>query len=337
MILIDGSEAGGQVLRTASALSALTGKPFKITNIRGARPEPGLKTQHIEGLKAIADICNATVNGLELCSEEIEFIPGKIEIKPITINISTAGSIGLVLQSLSIIAAGLGEHENIHVDFNGGGTWNQWAPPVIYLKEVFNSFINIFTIEIRQDGFYPKGGAKVSATIDRYDMKKIEINESEKLKKIEIYSIASSHLKRGNVADRQAAETKRLLEAKFGVPIIVRSEYVESLSPGSGILIVAKTDNSTFGADSLGDRNKSSEDVAKEAVKNFVAELDGSVDRHMADMLLPFMALSGGSIRTSQITQHIITNIEVIEKFLDVKFVIIGEKGMPGTITVNRL
>ncbi len=333
LIQINGSEAGGQILRTACALSALTSKPFKITNIRGAKPEPGLKTQHIEGVKAVAQLCNAEVTGLELGSTELEFIPGKLECKDIDVNISTAGSIGLVLQSLSIIAPGITDH--IHVRFNGGGTWNRWAPPVLYLEKVFNWFVGEFLgIEIERDGFYPKGGALVHATIEEYDKKRIDIVDAGKLKKIDVYSIAAKDLAKGKVAERQGEEAKRLLTSKFLAPVVVTSHYTDTISPGSGVLIVARTENSIFGADALGERTKSAEEVAREAVRNLVSELSGSVDRHTADMLLPFMALSGGKIKTPEITQHIITNIDVIEKFLDVKFEVEGMKGRPGTISV---
>lgn len=117
MIEIDGQEAGGQVLRTASALSVLTGKAFKIKNIRGARPEPGLKVQHMEGLKAIAELCEADVSGLAQGSTEMNFFPKELKPKDLKIEISTAGSIGLVLQSLLILVPKLSKPIKIKFDF----------------------------------------------------------------------------------------------------------------------------------------------------------------------------------------------------------------------------
>ncbi len=132
--MIDGSEAGGQLVRTACALSAITEKPFKITNIRGARPNPGLQIQHLEGLKSIAELCNAKTKGLELNSKELEFYPKKLEAKDLKIKISTAGSIGLVLQAVLLVTSQLGK--SIKIEIDGGGTWNKWAPPVLYLEKV---------------------------------------------------------------------------------------------------------------------------------------------------------------------------------------------------------
>ena len=333
MIELDGSDAGGQMVRTAAALSALTGKSFSISNIRGARPEPGLKIQHIEGVRSIAELCNAKVDGLSVGSRQMEFAPGKLEPKDIDIGISTAGSIGLVLQALAIVSPGLKDH--IHVTFNGGGTWNQWAPPVIYLEKVLGHFLGeIIAVKIERDGFYPQGGAKVKCIIEPYEKADINVLELGKVEKIEVYSVASEQLKKGKVAERQAEEAKRLLMEKLQAPVATNVSYSKSLSPGSGLMIRIITENSVLGADALGERGKTSEDVASEAVKNAVAELNGAVDRHAADMILPFMALSGGAIRTSQITQHCMTNIAVIEKFLPVKFKIEGEKGGPGIIRI---
>ncbi|MEM5804843.1 MAG: RNA 3'-terminal phosphate cyclase [Candidatus Aenigmatarchaeota archaeon] len=331
MIELDGSDAGGQMVRTAAALSALTGKAFRINNIRGARPEPGLKVQHIEGINALAELCDAKVKGLSVGSREMEFVPQRLEPKDLNVEMGTAGSVGLVLQALSIVAPGIKDH--IHVTFNGGGTWNKWAPPVLYLDKVLNHFVGeILSVEIEREGFYPKGGAKARCVIKPYERSPINVTELGKIKAAEIYSSASEHLRKGGVAERQADEAKSLLSEKFSVPVEVKISYSKSLSPGSGILIRLVAENSVLGADALGERGEPAEQVAREAVGNLVAELGGAVDRHAADMLLPFMALSGGAIRTSRITRHCITNIGVIEKFLSVRFSVEGEMGGPGVI-----
>ena len=102
MIEIDGSRGhgGGQIVRTAVAFSAITGKPFRMTNIRAKRPNPGLKPQHLHGVRAVAKLCNATVKGDEPNSTELEFAPGELEAEQIKVDTGTAGSISLVLQTL---------------------------------------------------------------------------------------------------------------------------------------------------------------------------------------------------------------------------------------------
>ncbi len=321
LILIDGSEAGGQLLRTACALSAITKKEFKIKNIRGARPNPGLKTQHIEGVKAIGKICNAKIKGLKLNSKELEFYPSELEAKNLKIGVSTAGSIGLILQALLLATSLL--KDSIKIEIEGGGTWNKWAPPVAYLKNVFLPLLGDESeIKIIREGFYPKGGAKVSVKTKPLRLRKIEILEKGKMNEILGFSISSKHLKKAKVLERMIEKTRELIKEKFNVECKIEGSYVDSYSPGCGILIYIKTENSIIGSDSLGELGKPAEDVAKDVVKNLIFEYaNGAVDRHAADMLLPYMALYGsGEIKTSEITHHVRMNAKVIEKFLPVKF-----------------
>jgi RNA 3'-terminal phosphate cyclase (ATP)/RNA 3'-terminal phosphate cyclase (GTP) len=320
MILIDGSNAGGQLVRTACALSAITGKPFKITNIRGARPNPGLQIQHMEGIKSIVELCDAETKGLELKSKELDFYPKKLEAKDLKIKISTAGSIGLVLQAILLVTSQI--EKSIKIEIDGGGTWNKWAPPVLYLEKVLFSLLKEETkINILRDGFYPKGGAKVEIITKPLKSKPIEFLERTEIKEINGFSITSKSLEKAKVAERQTKIAKELIKQKFNKELNIETKYVDSLSPGSGVLIYIKTENSIIGGDSLGEIKKPAETVAKEAVKNLILEhANGVVDRHAADMLLPYMALSSGKIQTSEITQHVKTNISVIEKFLPVKF-----------------
>jgi RNA 3'-terminal phosphate cyclase (ATP)/RNA 3'-terminal phosphate cyclase (GTP) len=320
MIEVDGSQSGGQLVRTACALSAITGKPFKITNIRGARPNPGLQTQHAEGIKSIVELCNAETKGLELNSKELVFSPNQLKAKDLKIKISTAGSIGLVLQAILLVTSQL--KKSIKIEIDGGGTWNKWAPPVLYLEKVLLPLLNEETkINILRDGFYPKGGARVEIIARPLKLKPIDFFERTETKEILGFSIASKSLEKAKVAERQAKAAKELIKQKINKELNIETKYVDSLSPGSGVLIYVKTDSSVIGGDSLGEIKKSAEDVAKEAVKNLIFEYaNGVIDRHAADMLLPYMALSSGKIQTSEITQHIRTNISVIEKFLPAKF-----------------
>ena len=80
MLTIDGShgEGGGQILRTAVALSAIKKVPIKVENIRANRPKPGLKPQHLTAMRAAAELCGAELSGDSIGSQNIEFVPGEI-------------------------------------------------------------------------------------------------------------------------------------------------------------------------------------------------------------------------------------------------------------------
>ena len=335
MIELDGSEAGGQFVRTAVALSAMTGKAVKIENVRGARPEPGLKTQHIEGIYSIGELCNARINGLDLGSKTLEFVPGKIEPHDLKIRISTAGSIGLVLQAVMLATAKL--DRPMTIDIKGGGTWGKWAPSVEYLKNVFFPLVGEkTTIEVRKEGFYPKGGAEVIVKTAPWKPHKMEYLEAGPVEKLLGVSCASLPLARSKVAERQVDSAGLILRQRLGKTLDAEIRYKPTDSTGSGMLVFVKTRNSVFGGDCIGELRKSAEEVGKEAAKNLIVDYAlGAVDRHAADMLLPYMALAGkGSLRTPEITDHILTNAAVIEKFLPVKFKIDGESGKPGIISI---
>ncbi len=325
---LDLKRGGGQVLRTATALAAATGQEVKIKNIRGARPTPGLKEQHLKGVRGIAKITNGELKKDKKGSTEIEFKPGKT-IKPkVEIDIETAGSIGLILQQFQILAL----EKNIEITVNGGGTHVKWAPPVEYMSKIFLPLMKKYNykgkIEIEKEGFYPKGGAKVKARLNGENLKEINIKERGKLKRITGISKASKQLKRSKVAERQKKAAERELKRKKDNEIEpeIEQKYVESLSPGSGIILKAETDKTIIGADQVGERGKPSEEVGMEASENLREELDSesSVDIHMADQLIPYMGYLDGEsfFKARKITQHMKTNIEITKELLNTEFIV---------------
>ncbi|MCD6500589.1 RNA 3'-terminal phosphate cyclase [bacterium] len=333
MIELDGSkyEGGGAILRVATALSTVTQKPCHVFDIRRGRPKPGLMTQHLLGIRALNELCQGELKGDELGSEEIWFSPKKIQAKDIQVKIETAGSISLILQSL--ILPCLFAPSPVKVSFRGGATDTFFSPTIDYFRYVFLRILEKMTqkkvadIKIKKRGFYPEGGAEVEMKIYPTKLNPLNLTERGSLKKITIISGASEFLKEKKVAERQIAGVKEVL-GKFKLPIEERLEYYKTQSPGSQINLVGHFENTTIGVDNLGKLGKSAEEVGKETAKNFLQEgkSNAPLDKHMADQILPFMALSSkkSQIMVSEITNHCKTNIWVIEKFLEGKFEIKG-------------
>jgi RNA 3'-terminal phosphate cyclase (ATP)/RNA 3'-terminal phosphate cyclase (GTP) len=337
MVEIDGSylEGGGAILRVASALSAITGKPLKVYNIRAGRKNPGLRAQHLEGLKAIADLCNGGLVNAALGSTEIELHPGRITSKQISVQISTAGSVGLLFQSLKApIAMSDGE---VTIRIQGGATFAKWAPPLLTTNNVLLPMLARIgysaDLTIERHGFYPKGGARVMIRgKPSSDIKPLCLTEPGELLAVKGVSVASSHLQKARVADRQAEAARRILSGG-GINADMDVQYVDAVCPGSGVVLWAETSAGTvLGADSLGERGTPAEKVGEEAAKELLETLESgaTVDDHVSDQLLIFMALAKGesSIVARKLTDHAKTNIYVIQRFLPVVFRVTEDKNV---------
>ena len=323
MIIIDGSygEGGGQIVRTALALAATLMVPVKVFNIRKNRPVPGLKAQHLAGLNALKELTEAYVEGDYIGSTEIEFYP-KIKRKDrIIVDIGTAGSITLLLQTITLPLIRRERETYVKII---GGTDVAMSPTLDFFRYVIlgnlrKIGINI-DITVIKRGFYPKGGGEVEVIFHPWEkIRRYNFIELGDIKKICGSIVASKHLKSRDVAEREYRVLKDLLENQFpNVEINIWYEYVDTYSPGNSITLWIEGENSIIGADALGERGKKAEDVAKEAFMKLLKEYNAKagVDKHTADNLVLFLAFSKGSLKTSEITNHLRTNVWVIEKFL---------------------
>ena len=329
MIELDGAtfEGGGQLMRTAVALAAITKKPCRVFNIRKNRPKPGLMTQHLLGLQSLAELCNGKLEGDYLGSKEVRFYPGEIKKEKISLTIGTAASITLILQSL--IPPALSAPESVKIIFNGGATDTFFSPTIDHFRYVFLKILEKMggkvEISILKRGYYPEGGAKVEVTIYPSKLKNLNLTERGKLQKILVISGSSEFLKDKKVAERQLAGVREIL-GKLRLPIEEKVEYYPTQCPGSQICLAAEFENTIIGTDNLGKLGKRAEDVGKEAALELLREQksEACLDKHLADQILPYLALSWpkgkSQITVSEITDHCQTNIWVIEKFIDGKF-----------------
>ena len=349
MISIDGAylEGGGQIVRTALALSTITQKPFEVYDIRKGRKDSGLKNQHLYCVKSLQELCNADAEGAELGSMFLKYYPKKIIAKNLGIDIETAGSITLLMQAVLLPAMFVSKPITITIT---GGTDTKWSQPFDYFNNVLLPQLQRFAkIEARllKRGYYPKGNGEVEIKINpkyklndfenfeefhqhlKNNIQKINLIEQHYLIQIKGISHASKNLQQANVAERQAEAAQQLLKQKYNAPLQITTQYQDTLSTGSGIMlwaIFSKNEDDIdennpirLGADSLGEQGKKAEIVGQEAAQNLIKEIESKapVDRHLADQILPFMALIGNSsIKVSDITNHCRTNIYIIQQFL---------------------
>src|SRR5689334_333662 len=169
MLKLDGSvgEGGGQILRTALALSALTGQPFEIEKIRAKRRKPGLLRQHLTAVRAATALCQAQVEGDSLGSMTLRFVPGDVKPGEYAFAIGTAGSATLVLQTVLPPLLLASRPSKITIE---GGTHNPLAPPVDFLDRSFLPLVRRMgprvRVQLERWGFYPAGGGRISVEIE---------------------------------------------------------------------------------------------------------------------------------------------------------------------------
>ena len=341
MIEIDGSygEGGGQILRTCLSLSALTGKPFNIQNIRSNRRQPGLRPQHLAAVNAAEKITEASISGAEIHSTHVRFIPLKIKGGNYQFTISTAGALTLVLQTVFLPLSFAEKSSTVMLT---GGTHVRWSPIWNYIQECWFPLMKVIgfrgEIELQQAGFYPRGGGKASVRIlPKHDLQPLNCVDRGDLLRIRGFS-GVSNLENA-IAKRQKYQALRRL---YDFCQDSKIKTVNLPSFGKGTFVLLRAEFSKIGCacfSSLGAPGKPAEKVADEAVDQLVdfLQTDGCLDHYMADQLiLPCSIISGkSSFRTNRITQHLLTNIHVIQQFLPVNIDIEGKLGAPGLIKVQ--
>ena len=327
---VDGSKRSGSgtVLRLAVALAAIIGEDLHIHNIRKRRDRPGLRPQHLEAVLTAAKLCDADVEGARVGSEELWFKPRRIAGGLVEANIGTAGSIPMLVLTILPICTRAERTVQIHV--TNGGTDVAHAPNVNYLKHVLLPTLSrmglISSLEVNKYGYYPKGMGEITLTVHpQKEMSGLIMTESGSL--VEVHGISvCTFLKDRRVANRQAETARRILEAK-GLKTDIEVVYDESnrQQKGSSLVLWALTESGCIiGADAIGELGKPSEAVGEEAASNLLAELDSktTVDIHLADMLVPYVALAKGDsvYLTRSLTEHLETNILLTQEILGTEF-----------------
>jgi len=342
MIEIDGSlgEGGGQVLRTSLSLSCITGKPFRIVNIRTSRPKPGLRRQHLVSVLAAARIARAQVIGDTPGSTELIFSPGKVTPGEYVFAIDTAGATPLVLQTLIPPLLFSGGQSSLTVS---GGTHVPFSPSWHYLAEVFAPALALLggSIETAIDsyGFYPKGGGKVRCRVTPTDrLAPLHAEQRGRLLRVTGYS-AVGNLPR-SIAERQRRAAVECLGSlrEYGAPLEIEIREISAIGQGTFLFLKGEYEHAVSGFTALGSRGKSAEIVGEEAAGEFLRhhETGMPVDPHLADQLVPYLALAGGTsvFATSRITGHLETNLRTACCFLDIATDLRGERNGPGTVVI---
>ncbi|HLE35307.1 MAG TPA: RNA 3'-terminal phosphate cyclase [Nitrososphaerales archaeon] len=325
-IKIDGGfgEGGGQILRTSVALSAITRKPVEVFNIRAKRDNPGLRPQHVTAIKAVASLCNADVENVNVGSNMIRFSPKEMQSGSMKMDVGTAGSITMILQAVIPAVSLANKKADIELV---GGTDVRWSPTFDYMRYVLRAAYKTlginFDINVLKRGYYPVGGGVVKASIEPCN--KLNALDMVSAPKIEpkMISVCSSLPK--HVAERQIASALSRLQKENVKCNSYSASFEQSHSPGSSILIYSTSDYGPFiGGDSIGEKGKRSEEVGSEAADRFLdAYLSNApIDPYLADMLVLPLCLADGRSKfaVNKATQHLSTNLYIASKIVSCSY-----------------
>lgn len=324
LIVIDGAlgEGGGQVLRTALALSIATRRPFRIENIRAKREKPGLLRQHLTAVHAATEVGDAAVEGAALGSTTLTFVPRALRAGDYTFSIGTAGSTTLVLQTVLMPLLLAGAPSTLRIE---GGTHNPAAPPFEFLERAFLPLLRRMGAEVEltlvRPGFYPAGGGEIRVSIAPARLVALELESRG--------AIVERHV-RAVVANLPYEIAQREVRAAAGELGWSEDDGARleahtlngSAGPGNAVSVAVVSEDVTDVFTAFGARGVRAEQVAHDAAKQARRYInsDAAVGEHLADQIMLPMALGGGgTFTTTPLSGHATTNLDVIRRFLEVR------------------
>ena len=329
MLEIDGSKKSGSgtILRLSIAFAGILEEPLHVFNIRHRRNKPGLRPQHLESVITAAKLCNAETEGVVLGSRELWFKPNGIETGEIKAEIGTAGSIPMLLLTVLPICAYSNGDVSVHVV--NGGTDVRHGPTINYLNYMLLPILKRMglkaSLTIKKFGYYPKGMGEVILNVYKNsELTSIRLDNFGEIDEVGGISVCT-FLEKQKVAARQAETAKNIMKNNgYNPNINIVNDKSNPQQKGSSLVLWAKTNTGVLlGGDAIGELRKSSEAVGREAAENLLKETrqKTTVDEHLADMLVPYIALANGKsvYLTRRLTEHLETNIWLVEKILDTK------------------
>lgn len=320
MIELDGSEGegGGQTVRTALSLSALTGQPFHIVDIRAGRSDPGLKPQHLAGVRLMQRLCSARVEGDAAGSRELTFVPGRIIGGSFEYDVGTAGSLTLLMQSALPALIASPAETDLHLT---GGTDVRWSPPADHYQLVLFPLLRRMgadlELTVERRGFHPRGGGAVRLKVRGGSLSPLRLEERGELVKVQGRACVQNLPER--VADRMIASARNELPG-----LMAEKAVTDGACPGAGLTLAAEYRGTVLGWSALGEKGMPAEMVGQEAAIGLrkAMDLGGTLDSRTADQIVTYMALAKGDscFTVGKISGHLESQMRLLPRFLPVRF-----------------
>jgi len=310
------------MVRTSVALAAVTGVETRLTRIRESRPTIGLSKQHTIVVKAVADMTGSTVTGNYPGSREIVFTPGHKMDTDIKADIGSAGSISLMLQAMLLAARNYTRPVKMDIF---GGTNVMWAPPIDSYQQVLFPLMEQMGIKVKLDivqrGFYPIGGGRITAELQPMGkIRPLDMSDLGELRSVE--GLCYIQNLPDWIHEQMIDSCLKTLAPVCDADIKVQRTH--GSSKGAGMSLVAIYDGGRLGTNVLTSRGHPARRAGEDVAKDLLEEMGtgATMDIHTADQLLPYMALADGrsAFTVSKISKHLISQMDTLESFLDVRF-----------------
>ncbi len=322
---IDGSygEGGGQIIRYATALSALTTTAISIRNIRAHRSNPGIQPQHYAAVSLLQKISNAETKGLHIGSQSLKFTPEKIQSGTYTHDIGTAGSIPLVMQS--VLLGCLRAQESVTVTIKGG-TDVKWAPSWDYFTHIFLTHLSHLGLHVQYSlqkrGYYPKGGGEATLHF-KPSLPTAPLSLDTNPHYTSINGIIHIANLPGHIATRMK-HTVIQRALKNDIPVSLSVQEATTPSPGTGLTLWTHSHQAFLGETTLGEKGVPAEHIALTTVTTLLKQIssNATVDHHALDQVLPYLCVleKPSTLRATNISGHTKTVMHLLQQFFPVQF-----------------
>jgi RNA 3'-terminal phosphate cyclase (ATP) len=324
MLEIDGSygEGGGQLVRTAVALAAVTGRGVRIRGIRARRRTPGLAAQHLTAIRAVAALAQGELEGDRIGSMEIAFRPGALRGGEFRFDVGTAGSITLVLQALLPVAVSAPCPSAFRIT---GGTDVPASPPLDYFRQVLLPILGALGVEAKVEclrrGYHPRGGGEAAVEVRPGRLQPLVLQAPGPLRALRGYAhvagLPRHVLERMGRAARARLEQPLELEEK-----ILGAE--EATGPGGALVLLAETAHARLGASAVAQRGVPAERLGSATAAELLQELacGATLDLHASDQMLVYLAMAGGisSFYARALTSHAASTLWLLQQFLPLRW-----------------
>ena len=327
---IDGGhgEGGGQIVRSALSLAAVTGRAVRILRVRAGRPRPGLAAQHVTAARAVAAVCAGRLDGDRLGSQSLALEPTAppragdylFDVAAARTG-GSAGAVSLVLQATLLALAFASGRSTLQLH---GGTHMAWSPSFDYCRDVWLPALAEMGIageaELRAWGWFPVGRGEVHARImgagPGFRPRSVDWSARGGLVAVRGRAVAANLP--AHIPQRMCDRARALL-TEAGIESRLTPVRVVAACPGAGLFLTAEYERGRAGFTALGERGKASETVAEEAVAELLAHhgSGAALDLHLADQMVLPAALADGESRytAARVSGHLETMAWLVERF----------------------